>query len=517
MLEPRYQPQGSLFQADGSVEWRVSAPRSERVALVIGSEADQQREIIMTPEPFGFHAVRQAKISDGTRYSYKLADGNAFPDPASRSQPDGVHRPSAVFSPAFYWTDGRWPGVDRRDLVFYELHVGTFTCEGTFDAIIPRLDELKSLGVTAVELMPIAQFPGERNWGYDGVYPYAPQNSYGGPRALQRLVDSAHACGLALFLDVVYNHLGPEGCYVNQFGPYFTDHYHTPWGSAINFGDAQSDPVRQFFIDNAVTWIRDFHIDGLRLDAVHAIYDASAQHILAEISTAVHNAGREQNRTVHVVAESNLNDVRIVTPVDRGGYGLDGAWSDDFHHAVHALLTGERDGYYQDFGEAEQLVKALDSVYVYDGCYSPFRRRRHGETVGHTDRTKFVVALQNHDQIGNRAGRSPHDAIAADGPAARCWPRVFVAVRATVVHGRRIRRNTAVPLFLLVRRCRARRSDSRRTKTRVRRLGLQMAPRNSRRSIPSNVRVGEARMVVAGRIAAIQAAPALSGFAASAP
>ncbi len=403
MLEPRYQPQGSLFQADGSVEWRVWAPRSERVALVIGSEADQQREIIMTPEPFGFHAVRQAKISDGTRYSYKLADGNAFPDPASRSQPDGVHRPSAVFSPAFYWTDGRWPGVDRRDLVFYELHVGTFTCEGTFDAIIPRLDELKSLGVTAVELMPIAQFPGERNWGYDGVYPYAPQNSYGGPRALQRLVDSAHACGLALFLDVVYNHLGPEGCYVNQFGPYFTDHYHTPWGSAINFGDAQSDPVRQFFIDNAVTWIRDFHIDGLRLDAVHAIYDASAQHILAEISTAVHNAGREQNRTVHVVAESNLNDVRIVTPVDRGGYGLDGAWSDDFHHAVHALLTGERDGYYQDFGKPEQLVKALDSVYVYDGCYSPFRRRRHGETVGHTDRTKFVVALQNHDQIGNRA------------------------------------------------------------------------------------------------------------------
>lgn len=402
MIEPRYEPQGAFFQSDGSASWRIWAPRSEQVALVLGDGAGQ-REIAMTAEPFGFYTCRQQGISEGTRYAYKLSDGQNYPDPASRWQPDGVHKPSAVFAPAFDWTDGHWHGLPRADLVYYELHVGTFTPEGTFDAIIPRLDDLKSLGITAIELMPVAQFPGERNWGYDGVYPHAVQNSYGGPRALQRLVDAAHARGLALFLDVVYNHLGPEGCYFNKFGPYFTDHYHTPWGSAINFGDALCDPVREFFIDNAVMWIRDFHVDGLRLDAVHAIYDASATHILADIGAAVHRAGQQQNRTAHVVAESNLNDVRVVAPLERGGHGLDGAWSDDFHHAVHALLTGERDGYYQDFGEPEQLVKALNNVHIYDGCYSPFRRRRHGNSVGRTDRTQFVVALQNHDQIGNRA------------------------------------------------------------------------------------------------------------------
>ncbi|HEX3999037.1 MAG TPA: malto-oligosyltrehalose trehalohydrolase [Pirellulales bacterium] len=402
-MEPRYEPQGALFAADGSVAWRVWAPLSKKVSLVLGTGA-HRREIALSAAPFGYHTCEQTGIGEGTPYTFKLDDGQQYPDPASRWQPEGVHRPSAVFSTAaFAWSDGRWPGIPRENLVFYELHVGTFTPEGTFDAILPRLGELASLGITAIELMPIAQFPGERNWGYDGVHPYAAQNSYGGPRALQRLVDAAHAAGLALFLDVVYNHLGPEGSYFNRFGPYFTDHYHTPWGTAINFGDAYSDPVRQFFIDNAVMWIRDFHVDGLRLDAIHAIYDASALHILSDIRAAVHRAGSEQNRTVHVVAESNLNDVRVVDPPERGGHGLDGAWSDDFHHCVHALLTGERDGYYQDFGEATQLVKALNEVYVYDGCYSPFRRRRHGNNVGSADRTQFVVCLQNHDQIGNRA------------------------------------------------------------------------------------------------------------------
>jgi maltooligosyltrehalose trehalohydrolase len=402
-MEPRHEPQGALCDSAGNVTWRLWAPLSERVLLVIGDVADR-RKIAMTPEPFGYHVCRQAGVREGLPYTFKLSDGQEFPDPASRWQPDGVHRPSAVFCPAaFAWTDHDWRGVRRADLVFYELHVGAFSPDGTFDAIIPRLDDLASLGITAIELMPIGQFPGDRNWGYDGVHPYAPQNSYGGPRALQRLVDAAHRCALAVFLDVVYNHLGPEGSYFNRFGPYFTDHYHTPWGNAINFGDAYCDPVRQFFIDNARMWIRDFHIDGLRIDAIHAIYDASAHPILTEISSAVHCEGKQQNRAVHVVAESNLNDVRVVTPVERGGHGLDGVWSDDFHHSVHALLTGERDGYYCDFGEPEQLVKALNDVYVYDGSYSPFRRRRHGNSVGSTDRTRFVVALQNHDQIGNRA------------------------------------------------------------------------------------------------------------------
>ena len=358
----------------------------------------------MAPEPFGFHTSRRSGVREGLRYTFKLSDGQEYPDLASRWQPEGVHRPSAVFSPdVFAWTDRGWGGVHRENLVLYELHVGTFTPEGTFDAIIPRLSELASLGITAIELMPIAQFPGERNWGYDGVHPYAVQNSYGGPRALQRLVDAAHRCGVAVFLDVVYNHLGPEGSYFNRFGPYFTDHYHTPWGNAINFGDADSDPVRQFFIDNACFWIRDFHIDGLRLDAIHAIHDASANHILADIRAAVHRVGEQQDRAVVVTAESHLNDVRVVLPAEQGGHGLDAVWSDDFHHSVHALLTGERDGYYQDFGKPEQLVKALNDVHVYDGCYSPFRRRRHGNRVGSIDRTRFVVALQNHDQIGNRA------------------------------------------------------------------------------------------------------------------
>ena len=318
-MEPRYEPQGALPDAEGNVTWRVWAPLSDGVLLVFGTGADR-REIAMAPEPFGFHTYRQSGVREGLCYTFKLSDGQEYPDPASRWQPEGVHRPSAVFSPeAFAWTDREWRGVARENLVLYELHVGTFSPEGTFDAIIPRLSQLASLGVTAIELMPIAQFPGDRNWGYDGAHPYAVQNSYGGPRALQRLVDAAHAAGLAVFLDVVYNHLGPEGSYFNRFGPYFTDHYHTPWGSAINFGDAHSDPVRQFFVDNARMWIRDFHIDGLRLDAIHAIFDASATHILADIRTAVHREGEQQNRTVHVVAESNRNDDgSIVEPRQSG-------------------------------------------------------------------------------------------------------------------------------------------------------------------------------------------------------
>jgi maltooligosyltrehalose trehalohydrolase len=401
--QPGQLSQGAYCQSDGSVLWRVWAPFARNVSLVTFSSKNRKKKAEMAPQEFGYFTyLSQAK--EGLLYSYKLSDGHEYPDPASRWQTDGVHLPSALFFPESYqWSDAGWRGISRDDLIIYELHAGTFTPEGTLDAVIPRLEQLSELGVTAIELMPIAQFPGERNWGYDGVHPFAVQNSYGGPRAFQRLVDAAHNAGLAVILDVVYNHIGPEGNYLAKFGPYFTDHYRTPWGKAINFDGPDSDHVRQFFIDNACSWVRDFHVDGLRLDAVQTIYDFSARHILADIKTAVEEVAQKQNRIVHVIAETNQNDVRLIAPPERGGYGLDGLWSDDFHHAVHSLLTGEGDGYYQDFGGADCLVKTLNEVFVYDGCYSQFRRRRHGTKADTFDRTHFVVCVQNHDQVGNRA------------------------------------------------------------------------------------------------------------------
>jgi maltooligosyltrehalose trehalohydrolase len=396
-------PQGALRQSDESVVWRVWAPSSTTVSLVTLCSG-QRKETVMTLEDDCYFTHRQSRAEDGLRYGYKLADGREYPDPASRWQPEGVHRFSAVFSPqSFPWTDAGWRGIDRDELVIYELHVGAFTPEGTLDAIAPRLPQLAELGVTAVELMPLAQFPGDRNWGYDGVYPYAVQNSYGGPRALQRLVDAAHRAGLAIILDVVYNHFGPEGNYSCNYGPYLTDRYHTPWGMAVNYDGPQSDAVRQFAIDNARMWVRDLHADGLRLDAVQTIYDFGPRHILAEIQAAVQSEAVHAGRRVHVIAESNQNDIRLIRRKKRGGYALDGVWSDDFHHAVHALLSGERDGFYMDFGDPSQVAKAINEVFVYDGCYSPFHRRRHGSRVGRIDRTRFVICVQNHDQVGNRA------------------------------------------------------------------------------------------------------------------
>jgi maltooligosyltrehalose trehalohydrolase len=409
-------PQGALGQPDGSVVWRVWAPSSAAVSLATFAPGGR-RETAMTPEGGGYFTHRQSRAAEGLPYAFKLADGREYPDPASRWQPGGVHRPSAVFFPESYgWSDGAWRGIARDELVIYELHVGAFTPAGTLDAIIPRLPQLLSLGVTAIELMPVAQFAGDRNWGYDGVYPYAVQNSYGGPRALQRLIDAAHQAGLAVFLDVVHNHFGAEGNYLGNYGPYFTDRYRTPWGMAVNYDGPESDAVRQFVIDNARMWVRDFHVDGLRLDAVHAIYDLGPRHILAEIQAAVQREAAHARRLVHVIAEGNQNNVRLIRPKDRGGFGLDGLWSDDFHHSIHALLTGERDGYYLDFGEPAQVAKALGDVFVYDGCYSRFRRRRHGSRVGATDRTRFVVCVQNHDQVGNRASGDRLGAIVA--PAA---------------------------------------------------------------------------------------------------
>jgi maltooligosyltrehalose trehalohydrolase len=394
---------GALVQPDGSVCWRVWAPGAEHVDLVLIDGATR-RSCRMARDSEGYFHHTEAESAEGQRYAYRLDDGPERPDPASLWQPEGVHRPSAVCRPEHLrWTDQSWRGVRRADLVLYELHVGTFTPLGTFDAVIPRLERLRQLGVTAIELMPVAQFPGNRNWGYDGVYLYAPQNSYGGPHGLQRLVDACHAQGLAVFLDVVYNHLGPEGNYLADFGPYFTDRYRTAWGPAFNYDGAGCDAVRDFILDNARLWLEEYHLDGLRLDAVHAIYDFSPRHILQAIQDVADQAARRTGRLLHVIAESNLNDVRLLVPPERGGYGLGAQWSDDFHHAIHTSLTGERGGYYADFGPVEDLPKVLQEPFLYQGRYSRYRGRRHGAPVGDLSGDRFVVMLQNHDQVGNRA------------------------------------------------------------------------------------------------------------------
>jgi maltooligosyltrehalose trehalohydrolase len=300
------------------------------------------------------------------------------------------------------WNDCSWTGIQLQDYIIYELHVGTFTREGTFLSIIPHLDSLKALGITAIELMPVSQFPGNRNWGYDGVYPFAVHNSYGGPEELKRLVDACHQKGLAVILDVVYNHLGPEGNYFADFGPYFTDRYETPWGLAVNFDGPYSDGVRRFFIENALYWIREFHMDALRIDAVHAIMDFSAQPFLKELTLAVHKLASQLNRYVYLIAESALNDTRIVRSPKAGGYGLDAQWNDDFHHALHTLLTKDKKGYYIDFGEFQHFIKAFCQGFVYSGQVSAYRRRRHGNSSKHIPAHRFVVFAQNHDQVGNR-------------------------------------------------------------------------------------------------------------------
>lgn len=359
----------------------------------------------MRRESDGYFTVQARGISIGQRYAFHLASGEVRPDPASRSQPEGVHAPSAVWNPSnFEWTDQDWRGIPRAELVLYELHVGTFTAEGTFAAILPRLDQLRDLGITAIELMPVAQFPGNRSWGYDGVYWYAVQNSYGGPSELQRLVDACHRTGLSVFLDVVYNHLGPEGNYLGEFGPYFIEGLHTPWGSHINYDDHGSDGVRAFVLNNVRQWVRDFHIDGFRLDAIHTIHDRSHRHILAEIKDVANEEAARLHKPVHVIAESNLNNVRQLFRRDGTGYGLDAQWNDDFHHCVHTLITAETDGYYRDFQQPlPKLEKVLNHVFAYDGNFSEYRKQNHGAPVGPQSGDRFIVSIQTHDQVGNRA------------------------------------------------------------------------------------------------------------------
>ena len=388
---------GANPAVDG-IHFRVWAPSATSVEVELADAAAQR--IPLQQDGEYFQGVVQAAVGDC--YWYWLDGTLRRPDPASRSQPDGVHGPSRVIDPNFAWSDSQWRGIAREEYIMYELHVGTFTPDGTFDGVISRLDYLCKLGITALQLMPVAQFPGERNWGYDGTFPFAPQNSYGGADGLKRLVDACHARKLAVILDVVYNHLGPEGNYLHAFGPYFTDRYHTPWGDAINFDGPDSDQVRHYFISNALYWMTEFHIDALRLDAIHGIYDFSTMHILQELAEAVHRQGTAQGRQVHVIAESDLNDVRVIKTAELGGYGLDAQWNDDFHHALRTLLTGDRNGYYGDFGRFSDLVKGFREGFVLSGGYSSFRRRRHGSSSADIPPGQLVVFSQNHDQVGNR-------------------------------------------------------------------------------------------------------------------
>ena len=393
VVDPR---RPGAHEQDGRTAFSVWAPLAQSVEL----ELDGAR----TPlEPFDdgwYGAVHEA--GPGARYGFALDAGDLLPDPASGWQPDGVHGLSAVAPERHRWSDGAWRGMPLDQLVFYELHVGTFTEEGTFDAVIPRLPELGALGVTVVELMPVAEFPGGRNWGYDGVFPYAAQSTYGGPEGLMRLVDAAHAAGIAVCLDVVYNHLGPEGNVLGRFGPYFTDRYRTPWGQAVNVDGPDSDAVRGYLVGNALRWFETFHIDALRLDAVHAIADQSAVPFLAELADATAELEEQLGRPLHLIAESDLNDPRMITPRAAGGLGMDAQWSDDFHHALHRLLTGEQRGYYADFGDPGALAKALRDGFVIDGERSGYRRRRHGASARGLPGKRFVVYSQNHDQVGNR-------------------------------------------------------------------------------------------------------------------
>ncbi|MGE5218777.1 MAG: malto-oligosyltrehalose trehalohydrolase [Chloroflexota bacterium] len=350
----------------------------------------------------GYYETVVEDVRPDDTYFYQLGIDKLRADPASRFQPQGVHGPSAVLDDEFPWEDGNWSGLALADYIIYELHVGCFSPEGTFEAILPYLDYLQSIGITALELMPVAQFPGARNWGYDGVFPFAAQNSYGGPTELKKLVNGCHRRGLAVILDVVYNHIGPEGNYLADFGPYFTERYKTPWGLALNFDGPFSDEVRQYFIQNALSWLIDFHFDALRLDAVHAILDHSPFTFLEELAVAVQSEAERLNRRMVLIAESAANDARLVRARERGGYGLDAQWNDDFHHGLHTLLTGETNGYYRDYGKFTQLVKAYREGFAYSGECSEFRRRRHGSSSRDLPAERFVVFAQNHDQVGNR-------------------------------------------------------------------------------------------------------------------
>ncbi|AWR97488.1 malto-oligosyltrehalose trehalohydrolase [Acidianus sulfidivorans JP7] len=384
---------GANFNGKTTV-FTVWAPYLNSINLVLYKDNKREEIEITNKDDLGYFTL-ETEAKPGDLYSYKI-NGREYPDPASRYQPEGVHGRSMIISPNFNWEDNKWDGITENPVI-YELHVGAFG--GDFDGVKSKLDYLKDLGIDAIELMPVSQFAGSRNWGYDGVLLYAVQNSYGGPYKLKELVNEAHKKGIGVIIDVVYNHVGPEGNYLGVFGPYFSSRYKTPWGPIFNFDEAWSDEVRYYVVQNAVYWIREYHADGLRLDAVHSIFDNSPRHIIEEIVDAV----KKENKKALVIAESDLNDPKIILPKNLCGYGVDAQWSDDFHHSLHALLTKEKESYYEDFGDINQLVKAINDVFVYDGIYSRFRKKHHGKALPKDiPKNKFVIYSQNHDQVGNR-------------------------------------------------------------------------------------------------------------------
>ncbi len=394
---------GAHLKANNICTFTVWAPTATTVTLQLVSPKQQSIPMHQDPASSGYWEIALPGIEPGARYQFKVDQKDARPDPASLSQPETVHGPSDVVDLHHYaWRDKDWKGIALEKMVIYELHVGTFTQQGTFEGVISKLDYLVDLGINAIEVMPISQFPGNRNWGYDGVYPFAVQDSYGGFAGFQKLVDACHHVGIAVVLDVVYNHMGPEGNYLNDFGPYFTDKYATPWGKALNFDDAYCDGARNFFIENACMWFEAFHVDALRLDAVHAIKDFGAKHFLQELSDEVNAIADRTGRHLVLIGESDLNDPKFISPRKKGGYGLDGQWVDEFHHALHGVLTGESQGYYEDFGSLQILKKAYEETYVYNGIYSPHRKKKFGASAAGHNFGQFIVFAQNHDQVGNR-------------------------------------------------------------------------------------------------------------------
>lgn len=389
---------GAQYEPNNTCTFTVWAPLKKGIEVVLDNTSIAHS---LKKDERGYWTITLKNIKPGTHYYYRIDGEKKLPDPASRHQPKGVHGPSAIVDRSFSWTDSEWKGIALNKMIIYELHVGTFTPEGTFDGVISRLLYLKQLGINTIEIMPVAQFPGTRNWGYDGVFPFAVQNSYGGPYKLKQLVNEAHKHGIAVILDVVYNHLGPEGNYFNEYGPYFTDKYKTNWGAAINYDDAYCDGVRYFYWQNALMWLNEFHVDGLRMDAVHAIWDYSASHFILELSDRVASLEEQTGRKKVLIAETDLNTPRYIDSPTKGGYGMDGQWIDEFHHALHAMTTGETSGYYEDFGELSHVIKALRDSYVYTGQYSIHRKKLFGVPVQNPYR-QFIAFAQNHDQIGNR-------------------------------------------------------------------------------------------------------------------
>jgi maltooligosyltrehalose trehalohydrolase len=387
--------------AEGGVRFRVWAPEVGSLSLQLSLRSAQRPALPMARAGEDFELV-VPDAQSGDTYSFLFEDGRQRPDPVSRFQPHGVHGPSQVVDPnAFVWSDGDWKGLPLSDYIFYELHIGTFTLEGTFASAITKLGHLKSLGITAVEVMPVGEFPGARNWGYDQVDLYAPHSQYGGPEGLKGFVDACHQAGLAVVLDVIYNHVGPEGNYLAEFAPYSTDHYRTPWGRAINYDGPFSDGVRRFVIENALYWLTEYHIDGLRLDAIHGIFDFSARHILAELRDRFHEQAAHLGREAWIIAESDLSDVRVLKPDREGGLAIDAQWLDDFHHSVRTYLTGANRSYLAGLGELRHIRKTITEGFVYDGCYSPFRKRHFGTSSREMPGDRFVAFIQNHDQIAN--------------------------------------------------------------------------------------------------------------------